>query len=176
MPERIDVVKPNDNFWKILSAARKQPIDQLREELSNRRILAWDPGETTGQARWKFPETHIELLQIETKDIGQAFQDLERQVAIQVPDHIRAEEYRVYNWMADSHSWSLLHTPQLIGAIKVLAALQDIPISFKLAQQAKAFWNDENLKVCGLYSPGQKHARDACRHLLYYLTFPDQQD
>jgi hypothetical protein len=40
-----------------------------------------------------------------------------------------------------------------------------------MAQQAKAFWTDEKLKLVGLYEPGMKHARDALRHLLYLICF-----
>lgn len=176
--DRTDIVRPNDVFWKLLSAASKRPVEELKESLKGRKILALDPGETTGVAILDntTDDLKISLSQVETKDVGQAFLKLQSLVRNVQPDHIRAEEYRVYGWMADQHSWALLHTPQLIGAIKVLSVLQDIPLSFKLAQQAKAFWNDDNLKSCGLYSPGLKHARDAERHLLFYLTFPDKQD
>jgi hypothetical protein len=183
---RVDCVKPNDIFWKIVATATKRTVADLKAEFKNRRILGLDPGETTGVCRFEATEVEYEgiyscdytfaLSQLETKEIGQSYEDLEDLVEGFKPDHIRAEEYRVYGWMADQHSWAVLHTPQWIGAIKVLAHLHSIPISFKLAQQAKAFWNDDNLKACGLYIKGQKHARDALRHTLFYLTFPDKED
>jgi hypothetical protein len=82
----------------------------------------------------------------------------------------------VYGHMAESHAWQILHTPQLIGAIKVLAHVNNVPISCKLAQLAKSVWNDNVLKLCGLYSPGLKHGRDASRHLLLYMSHPDRTD
>jgi hypothetical protein len=172
--DRIDIVRPNDQFWKILAAHTKRTQDDLRTEYMGRTFVGLDPGETTGAAVWAKGE--VRLQQLETKDVGQAFLGLRAGLDALKPDHLRVEEYRVYNWMADSHSWSILHTPQLIGAIKVLALLHDIPISFKLAQAAKSTWNDNVLKICGLYNPGLKHARDACRHLLYYMCYPDRND
>lgn len=171
---RTDVVRPNEVFWKIVSASQKRPIPAIQEEFNCREVMAWDPGETTGQAVLK--NGVIYLSQIETKDVGQGFLSLQQELSRYNIDHIRAEEYRVYSWLADSHSNQELHTPQLIGAIKVLALQHSIPLSFKMAQHAKAFWNDSNLKASALYSPGMKHARDALRHLLFYLTFPDKAD
>lgn len=180
-PMRVDVVRPNATFWKILAKAAQRPEERLKTELAGRSILGLDPGETTGVAIFTADvadttDFKIRLMQLETKDVGQGYLELEGLVEEERPDHIRAEEYRVYSWKADSHSNQILHTPQLIGAIKVLSLLHGIPLSFKMAQHAKAFWNDDNLKACGLYSPGQKHARDALRHLLFYLTFPDKVD
>jgi hypothetical protein len=178
MPEgqRVEYVTPNEMFWRVLAAHRKEPEDQLREQYSRFNILGLDPGETTGVAFWDAQKGTIELQQLETKQIGQSYDMLENLVAYITIDHIRCEEYRIYNWMADSHAWSILHTPQLIGAIKVLAHREGYDLSFKLAQHAKATWNDNVLRQCGLYSPGLKHARDACRHLLYYMTKPSESD
>lgn len=171
---RIETVSPNETFWQILSGHTKRPIPDLKAEYQARVFMALDPGETTGVAVWC--GHHAKLFQLETKDVGQAFKELDQQIAEHQPDHLRYEEYRIYNWMADSHSWSVLHTPQLIGAIKVLASLRSLPISCKLAQQPKAVWNDNVLKLCATYEPGLKHARDACRHLFYYMAIPDKVD
>lgn len=174
MEIRKDYVTPNPMFWAMLSSLRKAPQSELKEHYTTRNIIALDPGETTGFAHWD--GARFELMQFETKDVGEAYGLLDDIVTLYKPDHIRAEEYRVYGWMADQHSWSVLHTPQLIGAIKALAYQKGIPLSFKLAQHAKALWNDDNLKRSALYSPGQKHARDALRHACLYMSHPDLQD
>jgi hypothetical protein len=166
---RIDRVTPNRLFWQILASARPNHPD-----FSASKFLALDPGETTGVAWWD--GTTISLWQWDTKDLVHAFQTLEEFLHGTVVDHIRIENYRVYGWMADSHSWSELHTAQWIGGIKICAGLNNVPLSLKMAQAAKAFWTDEKLKSCQIYSAGLKHARDACRHLLYYMTFPDKRD
>jgi hypothetical protein len=38
------------------------------------------------------------------------------------------------------------------------------------ASQAKGFVSDIQLKRLGLYLPGKQHARDATRHLIYYMV------
>lgn len=173
---RVEYCTPNELFWRVLSAHRKVPAPELQAHFAERTILALDPGETTGVAIWEGSLERVEMFQLETKDVGQAFDTLREVVCHFKPDHIRAEEYRVYNWMAESHSWSVLHTPQLIGAIRVLAHLEKVPLTLKLAQHAKATWNDSVLKQSGCYTPGLKHARDACRHLLFYMSKPSEQD
>jgi len=176
---RVDVLVPEEMFWRVLSAMTKKSVADLKTEALHRTIVAIDPGETTGIAVWNtssYGKMQIKLFQVETKDVGSGFDTLLGGIKTIAPDHIRCEEYRVYNWMADSHSWSVLHTPQLIGAVKVLAHMLNIPLSFKLAQQPKAVFNDSNLKMMGVYSPGLKHARDAERHLLYHMAFPEKTD
>jgi hypothetical protein len=181
---RVDVIHPNEMFWKILAAAQKKSVPDLQMELKLRNPLGLDPGETTGCAQWQCVTLfdgapgffQIELFQWETKDIGQSWDTLQEYVSVkgQRPNHIRYEAYRVYEWKADTHSWSPVHTIQWIGAMRALFHVHQIPNSCLMAQHAKSFWTDQKLKACGLYSPGMQHARDACRHLLYYLTFPTQ--
>ena len=175
-PERVETVCPTEMFWQIIAGHQQRPLQEITREFADRRILALDPGETTGVAIWNGANGSFELFQLETKEIGQSYDILHALVQSEKPDHLRYEEYRIYNWMADSHSWSVLHTPQLIGAIRVVAHLLAIPISCKLAQQAKAVFNDNVLKMCDLYEPGLKHARDASRHLFYYMALPDKED
>lgn len=35
----------------------------------------------------------------------------------------------------------------------------------------KIFWTDDKVKHLGLWVPGQRHAMDALKHLLHYMTF-----
>lgn len=172
-PERVEVVKPNATAWKIMRATDAQhPEDNYAKS----KILALDPGETTGVAYWD--GTQITLTQWETKDIGQSFEGLveflRRHDMDSDFDHLRYEDYKVYGWKASEHSFASLHTPQWIGAIRAAAHVCDTNVSCKMAQHVKGFWTDGKLKLVDCYSPGMKHARDACRHLLYYMSFPRQ--
>jgi hypothetical protein len=179
---RVDTVRPNGFFWRVLEAtakAEKRPTP----DFTNQRLFTLDPGETTGCARLKYMPPNlgfgtegdwlIELFQWETKDIGQSFDRLRIYLEEEVITHLRVEDYKVYEWKADDHSWAGLHTAQWIGAIKAAAHVADVPMSVKMAQHAKAFATDELLKKCGIYSPGLHHARDAERHLLYYMAYPN---
>lgn len=61
-----------------------------------------------------------------------------------------------------------------IGVIKEWAKQNKVTTYSQVPGQAvgkNAFFNDERLKVLGLHKPGMKHANDAMRHLLYYLSF-----
>lgn len=179
--DRIDVVKPNQMFWRILRAAEKQAKQEPTIWCTGRNapVLALDPGETTGVAilRDEGPEAFkVELLQVETKNIGLSYEWLRDWLEENNPHHIRCEDYKVYEWKSADHSWSPIHTVQWIGAIRVAAHITETPLSFKMAQHAKTFWTDEKLKLCNVYSPGLKHARDALRHLLYYMCYPNQGD
>ncbi|MEB3025863.1 hypothetical protein, partial [Parvimonas sp. M13] len=92
------------------------------------------------------------------------------------PFHVRYEDYKVYAWKAQDHSNASLHTPQWIGAIRAALCLADIPYSFKMAQQPKGWFTDDKLKMFDMYEAGMRHARDAERHMLFYMCFPDKKD
>jgi hypothetical protein len=180
---RVDIVRPNPFFWQVMTTIAKQEKRE-RPSFVNDRLFAMDPGETTGCARLRHipgnselgttADLHIELFQWETKDIGQSFTMLRDYLEEEEITHLRVEDYKVYEWKADDHSWAGLHTAQWIGAIKAAAHVTNTPMSVKMAQHAKKFWTDDLLKQCSLYSAGLHHARDAERHLLYYMAYPNQ--
>lgn len=138
------------------------------------RIYAIDPGQTTGIAHFGFvAPSRMELLQLDTQEAVAGYEAIKDDIVrlSQPPEVIVCEDYKVYGWKADDHKWASLHTPQLIGAIKVLAYQLNIPIVFQMAIQAKQFVTDPYLERMGWYTPGMKHARDAQRHALYYKMF-----
>ena len=159
---------PAPLFSRMCSAANKHGPNP---RLVGGDVLAMDPGETTGLAAWDSKNSEILLWQWETKEIGPCFQKL-AEVLQKVPlDHLRAEDYKVYGWKANEHSFASLHTPRWLGAIEAAAYISQVPFTVKLAQHAKTFWTDGKLQGCGIYHPGMKHARDACRHLALYMAF-----
>lgn len=162
-----------DSFFKLVEAVHKQHAITVNPLEQN--ILSLDPGETTGWATLQ--DGHkIQVSQQPTKSVVQGFKWLEEQLLCQPTDHIRCEDYRVYEWKAADHSWSPVHTIRWIGAIEVLAYLERVPLTFCMAQHAKAWWTDEKLKHFGLWPTGLRHGRDALRHLLYYILFPTKVD
>lgn len=168
-PNRVVALTPTEFFWKLLTAAGKgAALDR-----ANQRTWALDPGETTGSAYWTPSASGgtLHVRQFDTSDVVEGFQTLYNYAPGKSARHLRVEDYRVYGWKAEDHSWAALHTPQFIGAIKVMAHLNAIPLSFMMAQQAKKMLTDDKLKLCGLYEPGLKHGRDAIRHLVYYLMY-----
>lgn len=157
-----------------------------------RLLVALDPGETTGYALFLGGKLHA-VRQIKTKtvrDFTEVFYSLAHFATLSPhegqrdetkrrwkpfkkeygkPDMVVYEDYRIYSWKADQHSWASLHTPQAIGALKAIATVNQIDLYTQLAQQPKGFCTDEKLEEWGYYKPGQKHARDAIRHGCYYL-------
>lgn len=175
---RVDIVdlRADNRFWAIAKALVGSNYPDPRG-LHVRPILALDPGETTGLALWNPDEQNILLCQLETPDIPTGYDKLWgiiNYLSLSKPSlaHVRYEDYRVYGHMTEQHSFSHLHTARLIGAVEVACHLAQVRWSCCLAIHAKTFWTDEKLKLCGLYNPGLKHARDAERHLLRYMGEP----
>lgn len=71
----------------------------------------------------------------------------------------------------------VLDSCEYIGVVKLFyqQRKKSLPNSFQLdlrmqtAAQAKTFVTDDKIKKLGLWAPGQKHAMDAMRHLLFTL-------
>jgi hypothetical protein len=149
----------------------------LQEALkdSQVRVLALDPGETTGACVFVGPNlTDARQLQTGLMPIA----------AITIREYIEyyhrnagplaavvVEDYRVYSWKTKDHAWAGLHTPRLIGALELICYDFGLQLVKQTAQQGKGFCTDDKLKSWGVYQEGKQHARDAIRHACYYLLF-----
>lgn len=140
-------------------------------------IIGLDPGETTGfcilldghlveagQLATETVKLGIPLIHAKLKGLG----------AFKQPAIVVYEDYRVYAWKTDQHTWATLHTPQMLGVIESLAYIEGLKTKSQMAQQPKQFCTDAKLKEWGYYRKGERHARDAIRHACYYLLFNDQ--
>lgn len=133
-------------------------------------LIALDPGETTGWAL--FTNGSLEAFgQLPTHTVAQSVALLTDLFQEHLPNTVVYEDYRIYAWKAQSHSWETLHTPRLIGCIQTLVTQQSIQVCAQMAQQPKVFCTNDKLKMWGLYKPGVKHALDAIRHGTYYMLF-----
>jgi hypothetical protein len=135
-------------------------------------LYALDPGETTGWAYFHGLKL-VECGQLNTSDLVRGASLIEEHILDRSirPTVVIMEDYRVYSYKRDSHVNNALHTPRLIGAVEVVVGTLDPPIPCRkqMASLAKPFITDEKLKAWGMYSRGQRHARDAIRHGLYYM-------
>lgn len=134
------------------------------------KLLALDPGETTGWAIFENGKM-TSCGQWDTSDISSTYGHLKDILSANVITVVVYESYRVYAWKAKEHTHSELHTPQLIGAIKALLGVENIPYYSQSAQIAKGFVTDDKLKAWGLWIKGARHARDAIRHGIYFTLF-----
>lgn len=133
-------------------------------------LLSLDPGETTGYAI--FDTGALKMVgQLDTADIGKSVEQISYLINTWKPAVVVYEDYKVYGWKADAHSWASLHTPQLIGCILTVCTMLSKPTHSQMAQQAKGFCTDDKLKDWDMYPKGLKHARDAIRHGCYYMLF-----
>lgn len=161
-------------FAALLEQVHRQ--HKIDSNVFNETVLALDPGETTGVAEFDGDCT-IHVYQKATKDLGQSGDWLQELLTYSplidgYLKHLRVEDYRVYEWKAQDHAWSPVHTIQWLGVIKYVAHTRDIEPTFAMASVAKKFWTDEKLDHFGLNPKGLRHGRDALRHLLYFLLFP----
>ena len=133
------------------------------------RLLAVDPGETTG---WAYFENGIlrSSGQIAHRDLGIMSTKIQELIGDILPTHVVAEDYKVYRSKAKSHSWSGLYTPKLLGAIEFICGMSNIPLTLQMAS-SKQFCTDAKLKIWGYYCKGNPHTNDAIRHGCYFLLF-----
>ena len=135
-------------------------------------LLALDPGETTGCC--VFVDGNVsefrQLATVNKKTRGYEWSMIEEFIDEINPDAVIIENYRIYAHKLEQHSSSDVPTLQLIGAIKYMLHKRNIPYKLQMAQQAKGFVTDDKLKMWGMWDVGHKHARDACRHCVYYLV------
>lgn len=183
MSDKVVTLTLSPEFASFLESVHQQ--HKIDSNVFNEPILALDPGETTGWAIFD-GDVSIMVSQEPTKSVVDGANWLRERIEVgytptytfNQPEkylpyqHIRCEDYRVYEWKASDHSWSPVHTLRWIGAIELIADDAGIDLSFCMAQHAKGFWSDAKLKHFGLYPVGLKHGKDALRHLLYYLLFP----
>ena len=103
-------------------------------------VLAIDPGETTGLAEFEGLEL-IRSYQVSTPNIEEGARNLTPILLNQTApwDVVIIEEYRVFSWRAKQHSWSHLHTAQLICSIKGTCALEELRVIMQTPQSAKGY-------------------------------------
>lgn len=145
------------------------------------RLLAIDPGETTGWAlfeegkltRWGQEETVTKV----GKEKVLNWAPLMRLFTMS-PDVVVCENYRIYAHKLERHSFSQVETLRLIGGIDLLCSMCNgkgpTPIYYQMSVQHKGFVKDERLKEWGFWKEGQKHSRDAIRAGIYFLIITNK--
>jgi hypothetical protein len=129
------------------------------------RLLALDPGRTTGYAAGLLDSPVTRIVYDQTKlTENQLFAMLEEIK----PDHIVCEEFEYRN---RARSGLDLTPVKLIGVVSMYARSNSARLHMQSAARGKGHYSDSKLKKLGLYQAGKPHGRDALRHLLHWLTF-----
>lgn len=132
------------------------------------RLLTLDPGQTTGWARWENSEL-VDRGQWNTFPVNSCIDLIVRELSPVRVNAVVMEEYRVYAHKTEDHAQNDMHTSRLIGAIEFWCGLNDIPYRMQGAGIVKNWATDEKLKVWDMWIKGERHARDAIRHGIYFL-------
>lgn len=131
-------------------------------------IIAFDPGGTTG-----FAEVNIQAGEEDILDVGEigSAEQVWYFLNTRYPDQI------VYELFFYQRRDKVDLTPvEVIGVIKLWAAVNKVPIAGYSAAQAKNFWTDQKMKKIGAWFPGMPHGTDALRHLLFHRVFAMKHD
>jgi RNAse (barnase) inhibitor barstar len=123
-------------------------------------LIALDPGVTTG---YVIEQTDVlEHGQCKPDAVWDLLDDLTRPLVIVCESF----QYRRQQLNA------VLTPVEVIGVVKEYVRQHpDVELHFQTPAMAKSYWNDQRLKMYGLWFTGEQHARDAARHILYYKYF-----
>lgn len=124
-------------------------------------VVAFDPGVTTGYAGYYQGEvTHGQFAPHETWSVLRAL----------MPQVIIIEKF-----VFRQQKTKVDYTPvEVIGRIRQWAEENNVPIATEYTlSQVQHFFSDKRLRELGFWFVGEQHARDAARHLLYWMEFGD---
>jgi hypothetical protein len=136
------------------------------------RVIALDPGETTGWALYR-GDAAEGTSKFTCGQIGPYEHHNELDILL---GHMQGEgEYTIvcerFEYRNNSRAGLNLMSREYIGVAKrFVQERREVEYVMQSAAQAKGFVQDRHIKKLGLWSPGDKHAMDAYRHLLYYLV------
>lgn len=141
------------------------------------RVLAVDPGGTTGWAfrddrgevRWGQVPGGLEGF-VDTMTFGSDFEasSVFEPVHYNTPTVLVIERYTIQE--RTTKFSRQMDAPEIIGHLKGLARKLDIEVVMQQPAQAKRLFTDDRLRQFGWWAKGEEHARDALRHLGYYLA------
>lgn len=138
------------------------------------RVLAVDPGETTGyclieandgsvmlatHGSWSGLEPYLEPTALASNLIKSA-------------SIVIVEDFRIYPHAAQAMIGRELFAPKELGRIELVCEIWSKPLHYQMASEAKQIWNNRRFveKLPAFYQAITNiHARDAARHALCYI-------
>lgn len=141
----------------------------------DKKVVALDPGRTTGHATGLISEG---LLEAHSGQDQWNHLQLYDQLRLAKPDIIVCEDFEYRN---RARAGLDLYSRELIGIVNLYvqetrrdsnkANAVSCTLTIQKAAQGKGFYSDGMLKKDKLHRPGKPHANDAMRHLLHWFTF-----
>ena len=129
------------------------------------RVLALDPGKTTGFAQGRIDDG---LMIVSSGQLEYSPFQLYLAMKLAEPTHLVYESFEFRRHARDKLE---LYSCELIGIIKMFAEETECDIKPQTAAQGKAHFTDAKLKSALIYKPNKPHANDAVRHLLQWFQF-----
>jgi hypothetical protein len=133
--------------------------------------LGIDPGGMVGYSVYPLLTQHFSAELVESGQTPvENFIDWAR-TAIQQDWYIFMERFTITANTARLTAGGSHDALDCIGVVKTLCRWAGAEFKFQTPAQAKKFVNDSQLKTLGLWIPGQDHARDAIRHLIFGIVY-----
>lgn len=135
-------------------------------------VMALDPGGTTGWASFN-PNTAVILCgQIHGVHHEELFNHLDGYFGTNNKGQLVCESFQFRQFDGFDKTKVVLDSVEYIGVIKLYSQMTGMPVQFQTASLAKHFVSDEKLRRLDWYksTAGLVHARDALRHIVYYLV------
>lgn len=134
-------------------------------------ILALDPGGTTGYAIGEATDDTGQgegiFRYIKSGEAKLTGADLWGMLDSISPTYLVAETFEFRQNTRDNVE---LISRDLLGVSEMWATLRNANYRTQSPAEGKSFFTDKKLRTLGMYSPGRVHARDATRHLLYFMA------
>lgn len=132
------------------------------------RVLAVDPGKTTGIAVWNSGtfSAWAEEYELALDFVASYIRDDYRPDVVVIEDFVitqRTTKMGTANWRRGQEL-------EFIGVARWWCKTTGVEFVLQTPSQAKSFSTDQKLKTYGWWSKGVDHPRDATRHLMLYLV------
>lgn len=130
------------------------------------RIIAVDPGGTTGYCSWSDEDEGEPEFSAGQEASRNGFIDMVQRRAMWT-DVIVCEDFRIT--MQTAKKSAQPDALKIIGALDYLAWKYGAKFVLQTPADAKRFGTDVRLRKAGFWTPGRRHANDAARHLFLHL-------
>jgi hypothetical protein len=154
------------------------------EEMTTFTAIALDPGGTTGWAYYRatkmecpeiLPEAKVVYEWYEEEwNVGQLGPDDHADELLLLLETNHTQEYHIicerFIPRPGKIGAKLDEAPRYITIAEMFAKDRGVPLHMQMPAQAKNFVPNTTVKKLNLWYPGQKHAMDAMRHLLFWLV------
>lgn len=136
------------------------------------RIVALDPGGTTGWASWGDDSQLVPGFHHCHLGPDEHHQTLYEMLHTYSPRVIVCESFE---YRRDQRDSVVLISREYIGVVKLWCSQNNVPLVMQTAATAKTFVNDTRLQTCGLMQTPKTrypnmHINDAYRHLIHYMV------